>query len=106
MSEDEESYPEPTYSSPRVSDSPPKPPLTIKRKLVYLSLVLIVIIAGFTVVMAKLINENSQCVSNPFVYGANTIESSRGDPNALCVCVVEEGPTCMCALANNGVFWV
>ena len=77
------------------SKKPSREPFTISKKLVYLGIIMILIIAGFTIVMAKLINQNSQCTSNPFVYGASRIESSQGPANAFC----------SCQLNNGGAFW-
>ena len=84
---------------------PPKPIITIRKRLVYMGIILVIIIMGFTVIMTKLINENSQCISNPFVYGAERIESSRGEANPLCSCTIDDGTFCACTMINNGAFW-
>ena len=105
MSEDESMPQEDIFNESEPPKTPPGPPLTIKRKLVYISIFVIILIMGFTVIMAKLINENSQCTSNPFTYGASQIESSRGDPNPQCMCNLENEILCMCLLHNNGVFY-
>lgn len=82
-----------------------KPPLTIKRKLVYISIILVLVIMGFIIVMANLINVNSQCTSNPFVYGASKIETARGDANVFCSCTTDDGTFCTCSMINDGKFW-
>ena len=71
----------------------PRKPFTIPKNIVYVGIFVILIIMGLTIVIAKLINENSQCTSNPFVYGASRIEKV-GDPvSTFCSCVIEGGGT-------------
>ena len=93
------------FEPPTSQKKPSGGTLTIKKSLVFIGIFLIVVIMGFTVIMAKLINENSQCTSNPFVYGASHIESTRGDPSPQCVCQIEDETLCACVLLNNGAFW-
>jgi len=94
-----------TFDDPEPPERPKKAPISIKRSLVYTGIIVVIIIMGFTVIMAKLINENSQCTSNPFVYGAAKIESSRGNPDPICQCNVDDKIFCVCAMTNNGAFW-
>ncbi len=83
----------------------PKPSISIKKNLVYVGIVLVLVIMGFIYIMAQLINVNSQCTNNPFVYGASVIESSRGDADPICSCTTQEEIMCACALSNSGKFW-
>ncbi len=103
MSEDNDNLG--NYNASESSLEPKKSVLTIKKTLVYTGIVLILIIIGFVVIMAKLINENSQCTSNPFVYGAARIESSQGEAHPLCACKIDDGTFCACAMSNGGAFW-
>ncbi len=89
----------------RASLEPRREPITIKRSLVYAGIFSVVILVAFTLIMVGLIKENSQCVSNAFVYGANQIETARGDPQTLCSCETVETTFCACSLINNGKFW-
>lgn len=74
-----------TVRPPRVI----KPTISIKRSLVYAGIVTVLIIMGFTYVMAQLISENSQCVTNPFIYAAKSVETSEGkDIAPMCNCQV------------------
>jgi len=66
-------------------------PFIIPKKVVYLGVIVILMIAAFTVVIAKLINENSQCTSNPFVYGAGRIENAGKQAYTSCSCTIEGG---------------
>ena len=98
----------PILSDSEGSQAPKKPPervITVSKKLVYTGIILVIIIMGFTVIMAKLINENSQCIINPFVYGAEKIESSRGEPDPFCSCTINDGTFCACTMINGGAFW-
>ena len=102
----DESPTEPSFNDPRVSEGLKKSPMSIKRSLVYTMIFLILVIIGFIVALSGLVKENSQCVANPFVYGAERVQSSRGEANPICSCDVEEfGTFCACAMANNGQFW-
>ncbi len=76
-------------------DKPVKPTINIKRNIVYAGIFTTLMIMAFIYTMAGLINENAQCVDNPFVYGASRIESSQGDPKVMC----------SCEMINNGAFW-
>ena len=70
---------------------PSKRDIYIKKNLVYAIIIVVVIIMGFTVIMAKLINENSQCTTNPFIYGASKIKSTGGEIAPFCTCQLGEG---------------
>ncbi len=73
--------------------------------LVYVGVIVVIIIMAFTLMMTKLINENSQCISNPLVYGASIIKSSGGEIYPSCQCHVEDSVFCACSLGQGGKFW-
>ncbi len=106
MNEETETSTEDVLDDSRPLKTPEKPPITIKKRLVYAGIFSMLVIMGFIVVMAGLINENSQCTSNPFVYGASKIETIRGGPALpLCGCTINDDILCECSLINNGGFW-
>lgn len=41
------------------------------KKILYISISMVIIIIAFGTVMVKLISQNSECVANPLIYGAN-----------------------------------
>jgi len=108
MSEGEVNHSDDHLYAPEGSEdvkTPPKHPIIIKRNLVYAGVFVILVIFGFTYMMAQLINVNSQCTANPFVYGASIIQTSRGDANALCACDIKDDILCTCQMTNQGQFW-
>lgn len=71
------------------------PRIRKKNYKIYLILIgSLILITGliFVYVMINLIEVNSLCVKNPFVYAAETIIDGNGEPieNALCSCSVED----------------
>lgn len=55
-----------------------------KKKIIILSVVVLVLIMAFALVMVKLIVENGKCVDDPFRYAAQKLENSGG--NYACSC--------------------
>ncbi len=89
MSEESDPKQELDFDGTPMSPKVIKSTISIKRSLVYVGVITVLIIMGFTYVMAQLISENSQCVTNPFIYAAKTIETSEGSNIApMCACEV------------------
>lgn len=60
------------------------------KKQIYLILAFIIIcIFAFIFLLVKIIKVNSECMANPFVYGANKIVDSKGEIiYSLCSCPI------------------
>ncbi len=61
------------------------------RKLTLIIMFVIICVIAFILVMLQLVNVNSECVKNPFVYAANEIVDKKGEIiYSVCSCDVGE----------------